>query len=185
MPLRERFLPTLAAFAVVAALAASAHAQPAQPDSTPAPSPAPADSAAPLVDSTSAGPELKGAPLHPEWALVLSGGAARGIAHIGVLRALEEEGLRPGVVCGTSMGALIGALYATGYSSAQIRDIVRQTDWEEIFGRGRETFGGRDTVVPQPWVALVGEGFELHLPSGVVDDSYLNFTLAQFFLPSE
>jgi predicted acylesterase/phospholipase RssA len=116
---------------------------------------------------------------------VLSGGAARGIAHIGVIRALEEEGIRPGLVCGTSMGALVGALYATGYSSGQIRDIFLSTDWEQIFGRGKETFEWRDTVVPQPWVALIGEGFEFHLPSGVVDDSYLNFTLAQFFLPSE
>jgi predicted acylesterase/phospholipase RssA len=116
---------------------------------------------------------------------VLSGGAARGIAHIGVLRALEEEGIRPGLVCGTSMGALIGALYATGYSSTQIREIVRTTDWDKIFGRDRETFEWRDTVVPQPWIALVGDGLRLHLPSGMVDDSYLNFKLATYYLPAE
>ena len=119
------------------------------------------------------------------WALVLSGGAARGIAHIGVLRALEEEGIRPGLVCGTSMGALVGALYAAGYSSAQIREMVRHTDWDAIFGAGRESFEWRDTIVPQPWVALVGEGLRLHLPSGAVDDSYLNFTLARYYLPAE
>jgi predicted acylesterase/phospholipase RssA len=131
------------------------------------------------------GPEAPAAPVHPPWALVLSGGAARGIAHIGVLRALEEEGIRPGLVCGTSMGALIGALYSTGYSSAQISDMVRHTDWETIFGRERENFEWRDTVVPQPWLELIGEGLQLHLPSGIVDDSNLNFTLATYYLPAE
>lgn len=121
----------------------------------------------------------------PRWALVLSGGAARGIGHIGVLRALEEEGIRPDLVCGTSMGALVGALYATGYSSAQIHDMMLETDWDEIFGREQERFEWRDTVIPKPWVALVGEGLQLHLPSGLVDDSYLNFTLARYFLYSE
>src|SRR5438128_4005928 len=47
---------------------------------------------------------------HPRWALVLSGGIARGLAHIGVLRALEEQGLRPDLVMGSSIGSLIGAL---------------------------------------------------------------------------
>ena len=197
MSLREPLL-TLAVFAGVAGLAVlMSHAQPAPPDSVSVQSTATADSAtadSATADSTrvllepqpSAGPEPPPvASLQPEWALVLSGGAARGIAHIGVIRALEEEGLRPGLVCGTSMGALVGALYATGYSSAAIHDIMRQTDWDQIFGRGKETFEWRDTVVPQPWVTLIGEGLALHVPSGVVDDSYLNFALAEFFLPSE
>lgn len=124
-------------------------------------------------------------PSPPRWALVLSGGAARGIAHIGVIRALEEEGIRPDLVCGTSMGALVGALYATGYSSSQIRDMMKNTDWEEIFGKQRERFEWRETLVPDPWLALIGEGMQLHLPSGLVDDSYLNFALAEFLLPSE
>src|SRR5215831_6640503 len=134
--------------------------------------------------ATAAPPPAPPAP-HPEWALVLSGGAARGLAHIGVLRALEEEGIRPGLVCGTSMGALIGALYSTGYSSSQIREMVRHTDWDEVFGKERERFEWRDTIVPQPWFALMGDGLQLHLPSGVVDDSYLNFMLAEDFLPAD
>lgn len=127
----------------------------------------------------------QGTPETPRWALVLGGGAARGIAHIGVLRALEEEGIRPDLVCGTSMGALVGALYSAGYSSDQIAEMMRETDWDRIFGRQRETFEWRDTSVPQPWVAFVGEGFRLRLPSGVVDDSYLNFMLATYYLSAE
>lgn len=59
-------------------------------------------------------------------ALVLAGGGARGIAHIGVIRALERDGIRPDYVVGTSMGALIGALYASGYNAAQLEEALGQ-----------------------------------------------------------
>jgi NTE family protein len=55
--------------------------------------------------------------------LVLSGGAARGLAHAGVLQALDEEGLRPEIISGVSAGAIIGAFYADGFSPAQMLDI--------------------------------------------------------------
>jgi predicted acylesterase/phospholipase RssA len=186
MPRRGRLVPIPAVLIAVASLAATARAEnPALVSSPPASAPADTAKHSAAHSSTGREPETPAPRIHPHWALVLSGGAARGIAHIGVLRALEEEGLRPGLVCGTSMGALIGALYATGYSSSQIRDFVRQTDWDEIFGKERESYEWRDTTIPQPWIALIGEGLQLHLPSGVVDDSYLNFTLATYFLPTE
>jgi len=52
--------------------------------------------------------------INPKLALALGGGAARGWAHVGVIRALEEAGIRPGIICGTSVGALVGAAYAAG-----------------------------------------------------------------------
>ena len=52
----------------------------------------------------------------PEVALALSGGGARGLAQIGVLRALLEAGIKPDLIAGTSMGSIIGGLYAAGYS---------------------------------------------------------------------
>ena len=55
--------------------------------------------------------------------LVLSGGAARGLAHAGVLQALDEEGMSPQIISGVSAGAIIGALYADGYSPKQMLDI--------------------------------------------------------------
>ncbi len=64
--------------------------------------------------------------------LVLSGGGARGFAHIGVLRVLEECGIKPHVIAGTSMGAIVGALYATGRTSADIVNIVRHTSLRDI-----------------------------------------------------
>ena len=197
--------PSIVAVALVGLAASVAatvsHAQSAPPDSIPTPPAAsaasdsipalptasPSDTTRAIVPpDTVASWAAPARPLnHPAWALVLSGGAARGLAHIGVLRALEEEGIRPGLVCGTSMGALVGGLYASGHSSAEIRDIMLHTDWDEIFGKEREHFEWRDTVVPDPWLAFVGEGLRLHLPSGMVDDSYINFELVEYFLRAE
>lgn len=64
--------------------------------------------------------------------LVLSGGGAKGFAHIGVLKVLEEAGIRVDYIGGTSMGAIIGALYASGYSANQLDSIIRQTDFNNI-----------------------------------------------------
>ena len=59
-----------------------------------------------------------------EFGITLSGGGARGIAHIGVLAALEKYGIKPEIISGTSMGALVGVFYAAGYSPKEILDIV-------------------------------------------------------------
>ena len=69
----------------------------------------------------------------PRVALVLSGGGAKGIAHVGVLKVLEEEGISPQIVTGTSMGALVGGLYAMGYSPAGLDSLVRRLDWPSYF----------------------------------------------------
>lgn len=62
----------------------------------------------------------------PVVGLALGGGGLRGLAHIGVLQALEEQGIRPDVVVGTSAGALVGAVYASGKTPRQIRDLAQQ-----------------------------------------------------------
>jgi len=64
--------------------------------------------------------------------VVLSGGGAKGIAHVGVLRVLEEAGIRVDYIGGTSMGAIVGGLYAAGFSAAQLDTIFRTYDIEEI-----------------------------------------------------
>ncbi len=65
--------------------------------------------------------------------ITLSGGGARGFAHIGVLQALEEEDIYPDVICGTSAGAIIGALYAYGYNPDEIRQIAEQSNIRKVF----------------------------------------------------
>ncbi|MEY4506957.1 MAG: hypothetical protein RL297_1535 [Pseudomonadota bacterium] len=79
----------------------------------------------------------------PTWGLALGGGAARGFAHVGVLQVLEENGLRPNVVTGTSAGSLVAALYATGMNGSALERLAlgmeeaTLTDWSlPILGRG-------------------------------------------------
>lgn len=65
--------------------------------------------------------------------ITLSGGGARGFAHIGVLQALEEVGIFPDVVIGTSAGAIIGVMYAQGYSPREILKISEQSNLRKVF----------------------------------------------------
>jgi predicted acylesterase/phospholipase RssA len=62
----------------------------------------------------------------------LGGGAARGLFHIGVLSVLEEYGITPDVIAGTSMGAIIGAMYASGLKTSDLKQIARGIDWKQI-----------------------------------------------------
>ncbi len=68
----------------------------------------------------------------PKIGLVLSGGGAKGMAHIGVLKVLEELNIRPDYIAGTSMGSIMGGLYAIGYSSAELDSIMRAIDWSRL-----------------------------------------------------
>ncbi len=69
----------------------------------------------------------------PKIGITLSGGGARGFAHIGVLKALEEAGLGPEVICGTSAGAIIGVLYAHGYHPDQISELIEKSNIYKVF----------------------------------------------------
>lgn len=77
-------------------------------------------------------------------ALVLAGGGAKGLAHIGVIRALERNGVRPDLIVGSSMGALIGALYASGLTSAELDTTLGQLTYLSAFR----------TYVPRPPASL-------------------------------
>jgi predicted acylesterase/phospholipase RssA len=67
----------------------------------------------------------------------LSGGGARGLAQIGVLMALEEAGLRPDLIVAVSMGSIVGALYACGYSPGEILEFTKSADWSRISANTR------------------------------------------------
>jgi len=68
----------------------------------------------------------------PKIGLALGGGGARGLTHIGVLKTLEKNNIKPDFIAGTSMGAVIGAAYAAGHSPESIEQIAKTTDWREI-----------------------------------------------------
>ncbi|NHM06037.1 patatin [Flavobacterium sp. CYK-4] len=83
-------------------------------------------------------------PRKPKIGLVLSGGGAKGFAHIGVLKVLEQAGVKVDYIGGTSMGAVVGGLYASGYSAHQIDSIFQATDFDALLSdyipRSSKTF---------------------------------------------
>lgn len=109
-------------------------------------------------------------------ALVLSGGGAKGLAHIGVLRVLDSLGIRPDLIVGTSMGAIVGGLYASGYSARQIDSLARALPISEIVRPFR-------TMAPHPWDQRVpllfmvrgSNGFEME--TGLVNETQPNALL--------
>lgn len=84
---------------------------------------------------------MNATPARPRIGLALGSGAARGWAHLGVLRVLQEAGLEPDVVCGTSIGALVGAAYAAGELD-RLEPWVRSLGWREVVGLIDLRFGG-------------------------------------------
>lgn len=68
-------------------------------------------------------------------ALVLGGGGAKGAAHIGVLKVMEEAGIQPDIIVGTSIGAIVGGLYSVGYSANHLDSLFRSQQWAQLFTR--------------------------------------------------
>jgi NTE family protein len=83
----------------------------------------------------------------PKIGLVLSGGGAKGFAHIGVLKVLEEAGIKIDYIGGTSMGSIVGGLYASGYNASQIDSIFKKTNFDELINdyipRASKNFYGK------------------------------------------
>lgn len=85
---------------------------------------------------------------YPHVALALSGGGARGLSQIGVLKALQEYGIHVDYMVGTSMGSVVGGLFSAGYTPHQIDSIANQTNWEDLLGSSRES-NRRDLFIDQ------------------------------------
>ena len=119
----------------------------------------------------------------PKIGLVLSGGAARGLAHVGVLKALEEQGIRVDAIAGTSMGAVIGGLYASGYKIDELEKLALGIDWQEALSDDppredipfRRKQDDRDFLVRQK-LSFRDDG-SLGLPLGVIQGQNLSLLL--------
>ncbi|GGH36691.1 patatin [Mangrovimonas yunxiaonensis] len=102
--------------------------------------------------------------------LVLSGGGAKGLAHIGVLKVIDSLGIKVDYVAGTSMGSIIGALYASGYSGKDIDSIFEGVDFDKIINdelpRKAKTFYERDNSEKYA-ITLPFDKFKLKLPSAL------------------
>ncbi|NWB45982.1 patatin-like phospholipase family protein [Pseudomonas gingeri] len=122
-------------------------------------------------------------PPRPKIGLVLSGGAARGLAHIGVLKALEEQGIRIDAIAGTSMGAVIGGLYASGYKIDELEKLALGIDWKQALSDAppredvpfRRKQDDRDFLVKQQ-LSFRDDG-SLGLPLGVIQGQNLALLL--------
>lgn len=124
----------------------------------------------------------------PRVALVLSGGGARGLAHIGVLRVLEEMRVPVDIVVGTSMGAVVGGAYAAGRSAGELERITRDTAWQNVLADRptRDTLAYRrreeDLLLPSRLeFAVKGDG--LSLPPAAAGNAALEEALVKL-LPS-
>ncbi len=123
----------------------------------------------------------------PQIALVLSGGGARGFAHVGVLKALEEARVPVDMVVGTSMGAIIGGLYASGMTPAELEREILSVDWDSLFsGRApRRSLSQRQKEEDFTFSPVLQLGFregQFVLPSGAVSSRSLELLLRRYTL---
>jgi NTE family protein len=123
---------------------------------------------------------------HPRIGLVLSGGGAKGLAHIGILKSLEEAGITPDIITGTSMGSIIGGLYSIGYSADEIRDFALTADWDlllsnkillnEVVYEEKDYYGR--------YLYEIGiRGFKPELPKGLIEGQKLSNLLSDLTRP--
>lgn len=134
-------------------------------------------------------PALAGADSErPKIGLVLSGGGARGGAHVGILKVLEELDVPVDYIAGTSMGAIIGGLYAAGYSAAEVETILNETDWAKALSdrpaRPDRTMRKKD--LERQFFIPLRVGFnkgKLQLPLGVVEGQHLDQIFHRLLFP--
>lgn len=111
-------------------------------------------------------------PQRPKVALVLSGGGAKGFAHIGVLKVLEEEGIPVDLIVGTSMGSLVGGIYSLGYNSSELETFVKSLDWEITLSDDvpRAFLSKNDQMLKQRYIFSlpINGNKKLSLPQGLI-----------------
>jgi len=120
-------------------------------------------------------------------AVVLSGGGAKGVTHIGVLQALEENGIPIDYIAGTSMGAIIGGLYASGYSPAQMVQIINSEEFTKwVSGKldAKYTYFFRKGQPDPSWLSFrfkVDSTLQTQLPTNIVSPLQMDFAFLELF----
>lgn len=122
----------------------------------------------------------------PKIGVVLSGGGAKGLAHIGILKAIDSAGLKVDYITGTSMGSIIGGLYAIGYSADSIEKITRKINWDLILSNQsnmrslimeeKEEYSKYD--IELPWV-----NHWFRFSTGVIEGQELWLLFSELFRP--
>ncbi|HPE59097.1 MAG TPA: patatin-like phospholipase family protein [Thiolinea sp.] len=124
----------------------------------------------------------------PRVGLVLGGGGAAGVAHVGVLKVLEQNNIPVDVIAGTSMGAIVGSLYASGLSADELEKVVYQLDWIKLFRDGQPrselSFHQKQESSGFFQTFELGIGPDgLRLPGGLVAGQKLMFELRRLLAP--
>ncbi|HKZ68077.1 MAG TPA: patatin-like phospholipase family protein, partial [Chitinophagaceae bacterium] len=125
-------------------------------------------------------------PGRPKIGVTLSGGGAKGLAHIGILKAIDSAGLKVDYITGTSMGAVIGSLYSIGYSADTLEKIARTVDWDlllsnqsglrSLFMEEKDEYGKYD--IELPWV-----NNRFKISTGFLEAQELWLKLSELFFP--
>ncbi len=119
--------------------------------------------------------------------VVLGGGGARGLAHLGVLRALEEAKIPIDYICGTSMGAIVGGLYASGYTLDQISELFYSDEFQYWVSGKIEDEYTYYYKIKKPSAKIVGlsldveDNFKLQIPTSVVDPVQMDYAFMEIF----
>jgi NTE family protein len=124
---------------------------------------------------------------HPKLGLVLEGGGALGLAHIGVITWMEEHRIPVSYVAGTSMGGLVGGMYATGLSPAEVRQLINGIDWDQVLSGVTPfrdlSFRRKEDAHEVPGQLEFGLRGGLQFPSGFNTGQEVNLVLDRVALP--
>ena len=125
--------------------------------------------------------------IRPRVGVVLSGGGAKGFAHIGALRVIEEAGLPIDYIAGTSMGSIIGGLYAMGYDLDTLTKLIKEQDWDAVMS----------DKIPQKYISVDEKMMDRHylatfpfrnkriqMKSSIYDGEMINLLLARLTMPA-
>ncbi len=122
----------------------------------------------------------------PKIGLSLSGGGAKGLAHVGILKAIDEAGLKVDYITGTSMGSIIGAMYAAGYSGQQIEEIAKTLDWNKLLS-GKPKFS--DVMLDEKpdydnyMFSVPFNGFKPILSTGLIESEEILLKFSEILFP--
>lgn len=123
----------------------------------------------------------------PKLGLVFEGGGALGLAHIGVIEYLEEHHIPVSYIAGTSMGGLVGGVYATGRNAAEVRDVVKGIDWDQVISGqtpyGDLSFRRKQDARQYPSTLEFGLHKGLQFPSGFNSGQQVDLILDRISLP--
>ena len=122
----------------------------------------------------------------PKIGLVLSGGAAKGIAHIGVLKVLEKAGLTVDYIGGTSMGSIVGGLYAIGYDAEMLENLALYQNWSYLLNDEiplNSISIEEKKEIQKYFLSIPAEGFRIKLPGGLKSGQNISMLLSGLIWP--